>query len=163
MRCAMPGSLEFGNVSGPLRERVFQGTNMTWSLVFTSLNTFRTRCLSQGMSPYSQAGWIPPVEISSYHTHQEHAPSLNVENRLYDLPAHLSDFSPKMIQQSLEKAGFGKCRHWIGGYTLPHDSGKRIASSSFGILSEILFYLSLRKFLFPGVSKAVIAYKRNEP
>ena len=31
-----------------------------------------------------------------------------VKNRLYDLPAHLSDFSPKRIQQCLEKIGFAR-------------------------------------------------------
>ena len=87
---------------------------------------------------------------------------LGIKNRLYDLPAHLSDFAPGMIQQSLEKAGFGKCRHWIGGHTLPRDLGKRIASSSFGTLSELLFYLTLKRFLLPGVSKTVIAYKGNK-
>lgn len=82
-----------------------------------------------------------------------------IENRLYDLPAHLSDFSPGMIQQCLEKAGFKNCQHSIGGYTLPKESGKRIASSLFGIISEVLFHISGKRFLFPGVSKTVLAFK----
>jgi len=80
-------------------------------------------------------------------------------NRLYDLPAHLSDFSPEMIQRCLESIGFERCRHLIGGHTLPRGLAKRIASSIFGNLSEILFYLSLKKFLFPGVSKTILATK----
>jgi 2-polyprenyl-3-methyl-5-hydroxy-6-metoxy-1,4-benzoquinol methylase len=84
-----------------------------------------------------------------------------IENRLYDLPAHLSDFSPMMIQQCLERIGFGKCRHLIGGYTLPGNPGKRMASIVSGNLSEGLFYLSGRKFLFPGVSKTVLAFKKS--
>ncbi len=84
---------------------------------------------------------------------------LGVKNRLYDLPAHLCDFSPKMIQHCLEKIGFDKCQHSIGGYTLPEDLGKRISSILFGSLGEGLFHLSGRKFLFPGVSKTVLAYK----
>ncbi len=84
-----------------------------------------------------------------------------LQNRLYDLPAHLSDFSPRMIQQCLERVGFGKCRHLIGGYTLPNDLGKRAASILFGNLSEAVFYLSSKKFLLPGVSKTVLAYKGN--
>jgi 2-polyprenyl-3-methyl-5-hydroxy-6-metoxy-1,4-benzoquinol methylase len=84
-----------------------------------------------------------------------------VKNRLYDLPAHLSDFSPKMIQQCLEKIGFAKFYHLIGGYTLPRDTGKRAASILFGSLSEALFYLSRRKFLLPGVSKNVLAFKKE--
>ena len=82
-----------------------------------------------------------------------------VKNRLYDLPAHLSDFSPKMIRQCLEKIGFEKCQHLIGGYTRPGDRGKRAASILFGSVSEALFCLSLKKFLLPGVSKTVMAFK----
>ena len=82
-----------------------------------------------------------------------------IRNRLYDLPAHLSDFSPKMIQQCLEKIGFRKCQHLIGGYTRPGDPGKRAASILFGSVSETLFCLSRKKVLLPGVSKTVMAYK----
>ena len=84
-----------------------------------------------------------------------------IKNRLYDLPAHLSDFSPKMIQRCLEGIGFGKCQPLIGGYTLPRDLGKRIASILFGSFSEALFYLSLGKFLLPGVSKNILAFKKE--
>jgi len=84
-----------------------------------------------------------------------------INNRLYDLPAHLSDFSPKMIQRCLEGIGFGKCRHLIGGYTLPSHLGKRVASILFGNLSEAFYYLSLGKILFPGVSKTILAFKSN--
>jgi len=83
------------------------------------------------------------------------------KNRLYDLPAHLSDFSPKMIQRCLERIGFGKCQHLIGGYTFPGDPGKRTASILFGSLSEALFYLSGKRFLLPGVSKTILAFKSN--
>jgi len=85
-----------------------------------------------------------------------------IKNRLYDLPAHLCDFSPKMIQGCLEKIGFEKCQHLIGGYTLPYALGKRTASILFGNFSEALFYLSLGRFLFPGVSKTVLAFKMEE-
>jgi len=84
---------------------------------------------------------------------------LGVKNRLYDLPAHLSDFSPKMIQQCLERVCFEKCRHSIGGHTLPEDLGKRISSILFGSFAEASFYLSGKKFLFPGVSKTILAFK----
>jgi 2-polyprenyl-3-methyl-5-hydroxy-6-metoxy-1,4-benzoquinol methylase len=83
-----------------------------------------------------------------------------IKNRLYDLPAHLSDFSPKMIQQCLERMDFEKCRHLIGGYTLPGGFGKRASSILFGSFSEALFYLSGKKFLFPGVSKTILAFKK---
>ncbi len=84
-----------------------------------------------------------------------------IKNRLYDLPAHLSDFSPKMIQQCLERIGFEKCKHSIGGYTLPRDLGKRTASILFGGLAEALFHLSGKRFLFPGVSKTILAFKAD--
>jgi SAM-dependent methyltransferase len=84
---------------------------------------------------------------------------LGIKNRLYDLPAHLSDFSPKMIQLCLERIGFEKCKHSIGGYTLPGELGKRTSSILFGSFAEALFYLSGKKFLFPGVSKTVVAFK----
>jgi SAM-dependent methyltransferase len=86
---------------------------------------------------------------------------LGIENRLYDLPAHLSDFSPETIQSLLERVGFDSCEHFIGGYTLPDSLGKRVSSSFFGNLSEGLFYLSRKKFLFPGVSKTVLAFKKG--
>jgi SAM-dependent methyltransferase len=84
-----------------------------------------------------------------------------IKNHLYDLPAHLSDFSPEVIQRCLEGIGFGKCQHLIGGYTLPRDLGKRTASVLFGGLSEAFFYLSLKKFLLPGVSKTILAFKKE--
>jgi 2-polyprenyl-3-methyl-5-hydroxy-6-metoxy-1,4-benzoquinol methylase len=87
---------------------------------------------------------------------------LGIRNRLYDLPAHLSDFSPKVIQRCLERTGFEKCQHLIGGYTHPGDPGKRIASILFGILSEGLFYLSFGKILLPGVSKTILAFKEEK-
>ncbi len=84
---------------------------------------------------------------------------LGIKNRLYDLPAHLSDFSPKTIRACLEDAGFTGCMHLVGGYTIPEGIGKRLATSFFGGLAEALFFLSRRKFLLPGVSKTVLAYK----
>jgi 2-polyprenyl-3-methyl-5-hydroxy-6-metoxy-1,4-benzoquinol methylase len=86
---------------------------------------------------------------------------LGIENQLYDLPAHLSDFSPETLQRLLEKVGFDSCEHFIGGYTFPDNLGKRVFSFLFGNLSEGLFYLSGKKFLFPGVSKTVLAFKKR--
>jgi hypothetical protein len=64
-----------------------------------------------------------------------------------------------MIQQCLKKAGFKEWNHFIGGYTLPREPGKKIASSVFGNLSEALFHISGKRFLLPGVSKTVLAFK----
>jgi len=85
--------------------------------------------------------------------------ALGIQNRLYDLPAHLSDFSPGMLEKCLERVGYSRCQHWIGGCTLPEGLGKRIATSLFGGFAEILYGLSLKTFLLPGVSKSVIAIK----
>ncbi len=82
-----------------------------------------------------------------------------IRNRLYDLPAHLSDFSPGTIQWCLERVGFEECKHLIGGYTFPKDFWKRLASMFFGGLAEFFFYLSREKYLLPGVSKTVLAFK----
>jgi len=49
----------------------------------------------------------------------------------------------------------------IGGYTLPGDLGRRTSSILFGGFAEALFCLSGKKFLFPGVSKTVLAFKGN--
>jgi SAM-dependent methyltransferase len=84
---------------------------------------------------------------------------LGIKNRLYDLPAHLADFSPEMIQRCVDRVGFERYQHMIGGHTLPDGLAKRIASSFFGNLSEALFYLSLKKLLLPGVSKTILASK----
>jgi len=65
-----------------------------------------------------------------------------------------------MIQRCLERVGFEECEQMIGGHTFPSGFGKRMASSIFGNLSEVLFHLSLKKFLFPGVSKTILALKR---
>ncbi len=85
--------------------------------------------------------------------------ALRIENRLYDLPAHLSDFSPGMIQKCLEQVGFARCRHSVGGHTIPDGAGKRLATSLFGKLAEGLFFLSRGQVLFPGVSKTVVAHR----
>jgi hypothetical protein len=66
-----------------------------------------------------------------------------------------------MIGKCLNRVGFKGCEHLIGGYTLPDSLGKRAASFLFGNISEALFYLSGETFLFPGVSKTVLAYKGN--
>jgi SAM-dependent methyltransferase len=87
--------------------------------------------------------------------------TLGIKNRLYDLPAHLSDFSPSAMQRCLTAAGFTRCRHWIGGVTVPGPLGKRLVTFLFGYSAEALFLLSGGRFLLPGVSKSVTAYKET--
>ncbi len=84
-----------------------------------------------------------------------------IRNRLYDMPAHLCDFSPKTMADCLVRAGFDEVRHLIGGSTRPAGFGARAAGWVFGNIAEALFYASGKRFLFPGVSKTVIAFKKT--
>ena len=86
---------------------------------------------------------------------------LRIKNRLYDLPAHLSDFSPGMIQRCVERAGFTQCQHRMGGYTIPRGIGKRLITFLFGNLAEGLFFISQGEFILPGVSKTVLGFKEE--
>ena len=66
-----------------------------------------------------------------------------------------------MIHKCLERVGFAQCQHWIGGYTIPKGIEKHLVTTLFGNLAEVLFFLSRGKFLFPGVSKTILAYKEK--
>ncbi|MDP3696878.1 MAG: class I SAM-dependent methyltransferase [Candidatus Taylorbacteria bacterium] len=84
---------------------------------------------------------------------------LGIPNRLYDVPSHLSDFSPCTIALALEKTGFNEIQTFPGGATRPHALMKRIVSCSSGLLADALYALSGKKLLIPGVSKTTIARK----
>ena len=84
---------------------------------------------------------------------------LGIPNTLYDTPYHLSDFSPKTIEKFLEKAGFTRCRSFMGGYTLPPHFPSRVVCRLFGTISQGLFFLSGNRFLLPGVSKTATGRK----
>jgi SAM-dependent methyltransferase len=85
--------------------------------------------------------------------------SIGIENNAYDIPFHLSDFSPPTIERFLIKTGFSDCRHFLGGFTLPEKFSHKMGSSIFGIVAEALYYVSNKTYLMPGVSKSVIAIK----
>jgi SAM-dependent methyltransferase len=87
--------------------------------------------------------------------------SLGIENNLYDIPFHLSDFTPLTIERFLIKAGFSNCEHFIGGYTLPQKFSHKMSSVIFGFLAEAVFQLSFKVCLLPGVSKSIIAQKNS--
>jgi SAM-dependent methyltransferase len=84
---------------------------------------------------------------------------LGIPNRLYDVPSHLSDFSACTIALALEKTGFNEIRTFPGGATLPHALIRRAVSSSSGLLADILYAISGKRLLLPGVSKTTIARK----
>ena len=83
----------------------------------------------------------------------------NIDNNVYDIPFHLSDFSPPTIERFLVKTGFSDCKHFLGGFTLPERLLHKVASSLFGIIAKTLFNVSNKTYLMPGVSKNVIAKK----
>ncbi len=82
---------------------------------------------------------------------------LKISNNVYDIPFHLSDFSPRTIELFLLKAGFSGCRHFIGGYTIPYTFVNKISSIVSGGLAEYLYAATFGQFLLPGVSKTVTA------
>lgn len=81
------------------------------------------------------------------------APSVDV----YDAPFHLSAFSPATIARLLERAGFERIEHAIGGATRPPRRLERAISRTAGALAEALERASGGRFLLPGVSKCAIA------
>ncbi|OIO33032.1 MAG: hypothetical protein COX96_06730 [Candidatus Omnitrophica bacterium CG_4_10_14_0_2_um_filter_44_9] len=84
-----------------------------------------------------------------------------IRNRLYDVPSHLSDFSPRTLARALEKTGFNDIHTFPGGATRPHPLGARMISYSSGLLADFLYIISGKRLLVPGVSKTTIARKRK--
>lgn len=87
---------------------------------------------------------------------------VGIKNNLYDLPFHLSDFSSRTIRRILEKTGYEAIHTFPGEYTLSEDRLKRFVTTFFGVTAKTLYWLSLGKFLIPGVSKTTIARKPLE-
>jgi SAM-dependent methyltransferase len=85
--------------------------------------------------------------------------ALGIPNNLYDVPSHLSDFSPRTIALALEKTGFSKIHTFPGGATHPRRFHERLISTFSGALNDILFAISGGKLLLPGVSITTIASK----
>lgn len=84
---------------------------------------------------------------------------LKISNGLYDVPSHLSDFSPHTISLALNKSGFNEIHTFPGGSTRPTPISQRIVSYSSGLLADIFYNVSGQKLLMPGVSKTTIATK----
>lgn len=87
--------------------------------------------------------------------------AFGVQNKLYDAPSHLSDFSSRTLAMALEKTGFNDIHTFPGGATRPHPLGARIISYSSGLLADFLYIISAKRLLVPGVSKTTIARKRK--
>lgn len=84
---------------------------------------------------------------------------LRIPNKLYDAPSHISDFSPATVKTILNNSGFINIHIFIGGTTYPRPFYKMITSVLFGYLAELLYFISFKKYLLPGVSKSTIAQK----
>lgn len=84
---------------------------------------------------------------------------LRINNRLYDAPSHLNDFSPATLSLALSKAGFKDATTFPGGATRPHSWDERVVSVMSGGLADVLYGLSFGKWLLPGVSKTTITIK----
>ena len=86
--------------------------------------------------------------------------AINIPNKLYDAPSHISDFSPSTIKVFLQKAGFTDIHTYIAGVTYPAPFYKSIISVFFGSLAEFLYWASFKRYLLPGISKSTIARKQ---
>jgi SAM-dependent methyltransferase len=84
---------------------------------------------------------------------------MRVNNRLYHLPFHLSDFSPQSMRRALAKVGFAQIKTVVGGFTCPPNLAGRWAGIIFGNLAEMVYQLSGGSIILPGVSKTTIARK----
>ncbi len=78
---------------------------------------------------------------------------------LYDPPFHLYDFSPRVLQAMLRRAGFVDVRTFPGAPTVPSHAAARTVSTIFGALATGFYALSRGRILLPGVSKTTIARK----
>ena len=78
---------------------------------------------------------------------------------LYHTPYHLYDFSPSTMEKMLKSCGFKEIETMTAGNTRPSKRFNRWASVIFGGLGGIIYYLSRRHFLLPGISKTTLALK----
>lgn len=84
---------------------------------------------------------------------------LNIHNNLYDAPFHLYDFSPSTITRLLDQSGFTAIKVMPGEPTRPHLVSERIVSILSGYAAKLLYRVSNKTLLLPGVSKTIIASK----
>ena len=80
---------------------------------------------------------------------------------VYHTPYHLYDFNPETMKRLLLEAGFTAVETMIGGHTLPKRRFYLWASVLFGGMAEILFRVTARNFLLPGVSKTTVAFRNG--
>jgi SAM-dependent methyltransferase len=82
-----------------------------------------------------------------------------INNKLYDSPFHLYDFSRETIIILLKKTGFSSIEIVPGSPTRSEKSVERIISTLSGNLAKLLFTITAGRLLLPGTSKTVIAMK----
>ncbi len=84
---------------------------------------------------------------------------MKIKNNLFDPPFHLCDFSPETIAKILVKAGFKRPKTLIGGATAPPKFVARLTSAFSTTTAEVLYRLSRKRYLMPGVSKTTVVKK----
>lgn len=117
---------------------------------FTTLKKIFQMMKPQGVLILRVPHTTPIVQFLSFF-------KLNVN--LYDVPYHLYDFSPKTISLLLKKSGFSTVRVIPGSPTIPANYFERVISVVSGNIARFLFTISAKKFLLPGTSKTVLAFK----
>ncbi|MGH7150354.1 MAG: class I SAM-dependent methyltransferase [Planctomycetota bacterium] len=84
---------------------------------------------------------------------------LRIPNRLYDLPAHLQDYSPAVMRRLLAGAGFAEARAFLGGATRFGGPTRKAFSALAGAGGEATFLASGGRWILPGLSYSVLARK----
>ena len=78
---------------------------------------------------------------------------------LFDAPYHLFDFSPAVLWEMLDRAGFADVRTFPGQPTVPSRVGPRLAAAVCGAAARWLHAMTQGVVLLPGVSKTTLARK----
>lgn len=82
-----------------------------------------------------------------------------VRRNLFHPPMHLYDFSTKILREFLLQAGFKRTKTVIGSPTLPEGRMNRFWTNYFNLWAQVIYFLTAKKVLVPGVSKTTYAWK----
>jgi len=82
---------------------------------------------------------------------------LGIDNRLYDAPFHVLDFSPRAIRHALDRSGFVHVKVRVGGFTVPVAGRDRILGVPAGALGDVIDLVTGGRLLLRGVSKIAAA------
>jgi len=82
-----------------------------------------------------------------------------IENRLYDAPFHVLDFSPLALRSALERASFSEIEIRVGGFSIPVSGRDRIVGVPTAVLGDVIDLATRGRVLLRGVSKSAVARK----